>query len=141
MIDNGTPDRIAQLGTTIADATAELEQLFRALSAEADAQLAQAAQAFLEQHGNPTDTNRTLLASYVEARGRLLAASVAAGNIADLSKRSTTARHQGAWWGSLMGSRSVANDVRAVCSHSVPAASDTQGCGGLPVASDRLATE
>jgi hypothetical protein len=46
MISRKTPDRIAELGKTIVDAAEELEQIFHALSAAADAQLAAAAQTY-----------------------------------------------------------------------------------------------
>ena len=140
MIDNGTPDRIAQLGTTIADATEELERIFRELSTEADAQLALAAAGFLAQHGN-AETNNPLLASYAAARKRLHDAGVASSNIAELTGRSSTVRGQCAWWDRLMATRQQGNDIRSVCSHAVPVATDTQGCGGPPVASDRQATQ
>lgn len=140
MIDNGTPDRIAELGTTIANAAEEMERIFRELSKEADAQLALAAQGFLEQHGNDA-TRNPLLAGYAEARARLLKASVAAGNIAELQGRGTTLRSKCSWWSGLMDSRQQAGDIRLVCGLAVPVATDTQGCGGPPVASDRQATE
>ena len=112
MITDKSPDRIAQLGQTIADAAGELETIFLELEREADAQLAAAAGNFIIEHARL----RPVHASNADSKVALLKAAVAASNITDLVLRSTTLRAKCDWWRNVLsGSRQQAEDVRRVC--------------------------
>lgn len=112
-----TPQRIAALGTTIADAALELETALRELSVEADAQLAAAAEAFVAAHaptvGGPP--HERLMVDYVDARKTLVEAAIAASNIAERTERATTLRAKCDWWRDPQG-RQISGDMSAVCS-------------------------
>ncbi len=128
MITNKTPDRIVELSQAIFAASAELEQIFRALTAEADTQMAAAALAFI----NERTTRGPLFASYAEAHETLLKAVVAASNIRELSKRSTTQRTDSTWLSGIVRGGQRPSDIRAVCARKT-ADSDNDG-GGAEVA-------
>lgn len=97
MINETTKDRVAQLGEIIAGATNELSEILKAISQEADEQLAAAAAEFLKEHGS-TDPVKSLMASYAKAHRALFDASVHAANLRELADRGNTLRHKCEWW-------------------------------------------
>lgn len=94
-INETTPAQIEALGNSIASAAEQLEQIFRQLSAQADSQLVEAARAFIAEHESNPNPN---LASYNQAHEALLKAAIAASNIKERGKRSTTLRSRCAPW-------------------------------------------
>lgn len=114
MITNETPDRLSQLCDTIVSAGDELADLVRGLSTEADQQLAEAALAFVAEHGKDKQ-NAAIYASYQQAHDRLVKLAIAASNIKEVAQRANTFRQKSAWWGGLMERGQQSGDIRLVC--------------------------
>lgn len=115
MITRNTPQRILELGQTISDASVELEKTFLDLVAEADTQMAFAAQAFLREHTN--SIHGVGGCPYQSAHVGLIKAAGAASNINELLARATTLRSKCTWWGSadFVPNKQQSSDIKAVC--------------------------
>lgn len=98
MINDKTSARLAELGGIVASASYELDCLFRELSAEADRQLKEAAEAFAVQYAK---NHRTEWHEYRNAHDALLKASIAASNIHELGQRAVSLSNKCGWWAML----------------------------------------
>jgi hypothetical protein len=94
MIDKQTPERIAKLGQTIAEASHELDRTLLQLAAQADAELAAAAQMFILEHAKPIVVKPgepplpDVTPAYLAAQEALRKAVLRATNLRKLGKSS-----------------------------------------------------
>lgn len=113
MINKPSFDSITALGRDFIRAAEKLEEGLRGLSAEADAQLAEAAEAFLTEHRN---TNKgPTYATYAQAHRELAKASVAALNIRETLDTAVKARNDSRAFVRLQAGGQFTGDMRRVC--------------------------
>jgi hypothetical protein len=128
MINQDTPTRIQELGRTLWSASEELERIFRALSAEADGQLAISAEAFLEAQKD----RQPVFGPYIDARRELTRAAGAASNIDGLARQTNSLRASCAFWGNMADSMSNQkgrhrDEITTVCERVAAAGTSKEG--------------
>jgi len=113
MVTTEVEQNIFELGRTLTNTANQLRAQFYALQLEADAQLALAAQQFLDVYNNVNQQQQSDL-RYSQAHQNLAKATATATHIRDLAERSQSLDSKCAWWGNATNIGKQTEHVRTV---------------------------